>query len=140
MFKWTNDTFFLRFGLRAQLVVRDTEQAAWARLREMLSRVDPRTLAARQKEYRTMTAVEAGRLVEDALNAHLLAPNVWNGMHNIKSGAGTVLVGSADQLIERCFSYYKAGIDVFIFSSYPHIGEAEIAGETFLPGLKRRLM
>ena len=44
----------LRVGLRAQLVVRDTEQEAWNRLREMLSRVDPRTLASRQKEYQKM--------------------------------------------------------------------------------------
>ena len=129
----------VRFGIRAQLVVRDTEKEAWERLREMLSRVDPRVLASRQREYREISAVEAGKLVKEALNAHLIAPNVWNGMHNIKSGAGTVLVGSPAQIAERCLEYYKLGIDVFIFSSYLHVEEARIAGELFLPVSKDRI-
>ena len=102
---------------------------------------EPKTLTKPRPAFYTVGLSEIAKDKAAAEgDVHLIAPNVWNGMHNIKSGAGSVLVGSASQLTERCFEYYEAGVDVFILSSYPHIDEARIAGELLLPGLKERLM
>jgi alkanesulfonate monooxygenase len=129
----------MRFGIRAQIVVRETEILAWKKLRDMLSRVDARVVAARQAEYAKFDATETKRLVEEALNANLIAPNVWNGMHAVKSGAGTVLVGSPEQIAERIRDYVNAGIDTFIFSCYPHREEAGRVGEMVISRVEASL-
>ena len=122
----------MRFGLRAQIVVRETEALAWKKLRDMLSRVDPRVVAARQAEYAKFDATETKRLVEEALSANLIAPNVWNGMHAVKSGAGTVLIGDPQQVAERIREYVDAGITTFILSCYPHLAETQRVGELII--------
>jgi alkanesulfonate monooxygenase len=129
----------MRFGMRAQIVVRETESLAWKKLRDMLSQVDARVLAARQAEYAKFDATETKRLVEEALNVNLIAPNVWNGMHAVKSGAGTVLVGDPDQVSERIREYVNAGIEAFIFSCYPHNEEAGRVGEMIISRVEASL-
>ncbi|MGE3149685.1 MAG: LLM class flavin-dependent oxidoreductase [Pseudorhodoplanes sp.] len=123
----------VRFGMRAQVVVRASEKEAWEAVREMLSQVDPRVVASRREQRVGSDATEVRRLIGDALEANLIAPNVWNGMHAVKAGAGTVLIGTPEQLAERCVEYIEAGVSGFIFSGYPHDEEATRVGKMLLP-------
>jgi alkanesulfonate monooxygenase len=53
----------------------------------------------------------------------------------VRSGAGTALVGSVENVIKRMKEYAELGIDTFIFSGYPHLEEAYRTAELLLPNL-----
>ena len=129
----------LRFGIRLQVVTRPTQAEALEALREMMSKVDPRIRAARKEGYASSDSVEHTALVEKALGTDWLGPNLWGGMHAVKSGAGTILVGSHQQVADRLVGYIEAGITTFILSSYPMAREARRVGENVIPLVEQRV-
>ena len=48
-------------------------------------------------------------------------------------GAGTALVGSAENIAKRIKEYEALGIESFILSGYPHLEEAYHVGELLFP-------
>lgn len=63
----------------------------------------------------------------------VVSPNLWAGFGLVRGGAGTALVGSHDEVVERIEEYRDVGIDEFIFSGYPHLEEAVHFGKGVLP-------
>ncbi len=68
----------------------------------------------------------------------VVSPNLWAGVGLVRGGAGTALVGSADQVADRMKAYIELGIDRFILSGYPHLEEAYRFAELVFPKLPLR--
>ncbi len=68
----------------------------------------------------------------------VVSPNLWAGVGLVRGGAGTALVGSADQVADRMKEYIDLGIDRFILSGYPHLEEAYRFAELVFPKLPLR--
>ncbi|MFI2205758.1 LLM class flavin-dependent oxidoreductase [Streptomyces sp. NPDC020192] len=128
----------LRFGIRLHVITRDTSEQAWAEADRLLDGFDPATVEAVQaglarsesEGQQRMLALHGGS--RESLEIH---PNLWAGIGLVRGGAGTALVGSHDEVVERIKEYHALGIDEFVLSGYPHLEEAYWFGEGVLPRL-----
>lgn len=126
----------LNFGIRLHVIVRETEQEAWAAAECLIAHLDDETIAAAQKIFSRMDS--AGQARMSALHAGsreslVISPNLWAGVGLVRGGAGTALVGDPQQIAERIREYQALGIDNFIFSGYPHLEEAHRFAELVMP-------
>ncbi|WP_019007429.1 LLM class flavin-dependent oxidoreductase [Cohnella laeviribosi] len=133
----------LRYGLRAQLVVRETEEEAWNAAREIISKVDPRVLAAAEALQGRTDATNQQRQTkiwkESEAKDYVIGPNLWAGLSRIRGGGAVAFVGTPEQVSDRLLEFVDAGISSFILSGYPHVEEARIAGQSLLPLIKKKL-
>lgn len=128
----------VRFGIRLHVIVRETEEEAWAAAEDLLRYVDDETIAAAQQIFsrmdsegqRRMTALNRGR--RDNLE---VSPNLWAGIGLVRGGAGTALVGDAKTVAARIREYADLGIEAFVLSGYPHLEEAYRTAELLFPHL-----
>jgi alkanesulfonate monooxygenase len=136
----------VRFGIRLHVIVRETNEEAWAAADRLVSRLDQRTIERAQKTLvrqdshgqRRMLDLQTsngGHLSREALE---ISPNLWAGVGLVRGGAGTALVGSAETVAERMREYHALGIENFIFSGYPHLEEAYRVAELLFPRLPLR--
>jgi alkanesulfonate monooxygenase len=135
----------LKFGIRLHVIVRETEEAAWAAADELISHLDDEIVAKAQAAFAKMDSVGQARM--RALHGgkiggrdHLeISPNLWAGVGLVRGGAGTALVGNPEQVAERIQEYAELGCDTFIFSGYPHLEESYRFAELVFPLLPRRV-
>ena len=129
----------VRFGLRIHLIVRETEEEAWAAADRLISRVTDDVIAEAQHEFtnvsksvgqKRMAALHQGR--RDKL---VVAPNLWAGLGLVRGGAGTALVGSAENVAARIREYQEIGVETIITSAYPHLEETFNVSELLFPAL-----
>jgi alkanesulfonate monooxygenase len=126
----------LRYGIRFHVIARPTAAAAWAEADRLLEAMPPDLVAGAQQRLareesegqRRMLALHGGRR-EDLV----IAPNLWAGFGLVRSGAGTALVGSYDEVAERIAEYHELGFEHVILSGQPHLEEAWEVGEGVLP-------
>ncbi|KQN97114.1 LLM class flavin-dependent oxidoreductase [Paenibacillus sp. Leaf72] len=127
----------VRFGLRAQVLVRDTEEEAWAAAWELISKVSPEAIEQAQKAFAKTDATNQRRqneLREQFKDERfVVGPNLWAGLSLVRSGGAILIVGTADQVSERLIEYAELGVSSFILSGYPHLEEAERFGKEALP-------
>ncbi|MEC3765644.1 FMNH2-dependent alkanesulfonate monooxygenase [Cupriavidus sp. SS-3] len=134
----------VKFGIRLHVIVRETDDAAWAAAEDLISRLDDDTVARAQAVFanmdsegqRRMAALHAGgtRRTREALE---ISPNLWAGVGLVRGGAGTALVGDPHTVAERLREYAALGIDTFVLSGYPHLEEAYRFAELVFPLLPR---
>ncbi len=126
----------LRFGVRLHVIVRETNDEAWAAADRLISRLDDDVIAKVQARYaamdsegqRRMAALHGGR--RDKLE---VSPNLWAGVGLARGGAGTALVGDAQTVALRLKEYVDLGVDSFVLSGYPHLEEAWRFAELVFP-------
>jgi alkanesulfonate monooxygenase len=128
----------VRFGIRFHVIVRETEQAAWAEAERLLSQVTAADVAKAQQNLSRYESVGQQRM--SALHGGdrsklLLAPNLWAGIGLVRGYAGTALVGDGEQVAARIREYQEIGFDSFIFSGYPHLEESYRFAELVFPKL-----
>lgn len=126
------------FGIRFHVIVRETNEEAWAAADRLISRLDDQTIAAAQKVFARMDSVGQQRMsrLHGGQRTQLeISPNLWAGVGLVRGGAGTALVGDPDTVAERIDEYRRMGVDTFILSGYPHLEEAYRFGELVLPKL-----
>ncbi|HYZ80476.1 MAG TPA: LLM class flavin-dependent oxidoreductase [Solirubrobacteraceae bacterium] len=131
----------LRFGIRLHVIARDTSEEAWAAADALIADADDATVAAAQERLarmssegqRRMRALHDGR--RDRLEVY---PGLWAGIGLLRTGAGTALVGSHEEVADLMGEYHELGISEFILSGYPHVEEAYAFGEGVVPVLRRR--
>jgi len=132
----------LRYGLRAQVLVRDTEEEAWAAAREIISKVSPEAIERAEKEFAATDATNQRRQNElrelSKAEQFVVGPNLWTGLSVVRSGGAILIVGTADQVSQRLIEYAELGVSTFILSGYPHLEEAEIFGKEALPLFKQK--
>ncbi|CAN5442985.1 FMNH2-dependent alkanesulfonate monooxygenase [soil metagenome] len=130
----------MKFGIRLHVIVRETEGDAWAAADELISEVDDATVERARAAFGKMDSEGQRRMSE--LHSHItkrdrasleVSPNLWAGVGLVRGGAGTALVGSAEQVAERIREYEAIGIDTFIMSGYPHLEEAYRFAELVFP-------
>lgn len=129
----------LRFGYRAHMIVRETEEAARAAADRLLSKLDAEVGAAiRAKSLdSTSTGVLAqAALRETASDDGYAEANLWTGVGRARSGCGAAIVGDPDQVLAKINDYRDLGIEAFILSGYPHAAEADLFARHVLPRIE----
>ncbi|MZQ85571.1 FMNH2-dependent alkanesulfonate monooxygenase [Paenibacillus sp. 5J-6] len=128
----------VRFGIRLHVIVRETEDEAWAAANRLISNLDDATIAKAQASFAKMDSVGQRRMSElhggDRSKLEI-SPNLWAGVGLVRGGAGTALVGDPDTVAERMLEYHEMGIETFIMSGYPHLEEAFRVEELLFPKL-----
>lgn len=132
----------LSYGIRLHVIVRETEEQAWAAAAELVQHLDPATVAAAQKRFAQMDSVGQRRMAElhkgafdpsDIRKGLEVAPNLWAGVGLVRGGAGTALVGNPEQVAARIKEYADLGLEYFVLSGYPHLEEAYRFAELVFP-------
>ncbi len=134
----------VRFGIRLHVIVRETEEEAWAAADRLISRLDDDTVSRAQAAFgkmdsegqRRMAALHGGKL--GGRKELEVYPNLWAGVGLVRGGAGTALVGNPEQVAALMKEYAALGIDTFILSGYPHLEESYRFAELVFPLLPNR--
>jgi alkanesulfonate monooxygenase len=130
----------IKFGIRLHVIVRETEQEAWADADKLISKLDDETIGRAQAQFakmdsegqRRMAALHGGN--RDKLEVY---PHLWAGVGLVRGGAGTALVGNPQQVAGLMKQYAELGIETFILSGYPHLEESYRFAELVFPLLPR---
>jgi alkanesulfonate monooxygenase len=133
----------VRFGIRLHVIVRETDEAAWAAADELIRHLDQETVQKAQAAFAKMDSVGQKRM--SALHGGKLggreqleiSPNLWAGVGLVRGGAGTSLVGDPRTVAARIQEYADIGCETFIFSGYPHLEESYRFAELVFPLLPR---
>jgi len=126
----------IRFGMRLQIVCRETEAEAWAAANELVRGVTER----HTERLRAHVAVsEANRRVQElaATRGELIEPNLWTGITRIRPGAGITIVGDPTQCAAVLQRYIDIGCESFCLSGYLHDAEAGRFARWVRPILER---
>lgn len=138
----------LKFGIRLHVIVRETEDEAWRAAAELVSELDEATVTAAQRKFAHMDSVGQRRMAElhqgrfnkaNVREGLEISPNLWAGVGLVRGGAGTALVGSAQQVADRIKEYAELGLEYFVLSGYPHLDEAHRFAELVFPLLPLEL-
>lgn len=126
----------VKFGIRLHVIVRRTNEEAWAAAHQLIEHISDETIAKAQASFARFDSVGQQRMAalhggkRDQLE---VSPNLWAGVGLVRGGAGTALVGDPQTIVERIKEYADLGIDSFIFSGYPHLEEAYRFAELVFP-------
>jgi alkanesulfonate monooxygenase len=132
----------VRFGVRINVITRDTEDEAREAARYLVSPIaDERRRRARVRDLAKTERDSVGQkrqwqLLADADEDLFVEPLLWTGVSIARSGAGMTLVGSHDQVAGRLADYARLGASVFVLSGYPHLEECERVGREIAPRLR----
>jgi alkanesulfonate monooxygenase len=119
----------LRFGYRAHVIVRDTEEEARAAARRLTSRLqvqDGERIRGRSLDTASRGNARQTELRDLADAEGFVEPGLWTGIGRARSGAGAALVGDPDQVLAKLHAYRDLGLEAFILSGYPHLAEADL--------------
>jgi alkanesulfonate monooxygenase len=126
----------LKFGYRVHIVVRETEEEAFAAASHLISAVDAETgnaIRARSLDSTSVGVRRQAELRDAASSDGFIEDNLWTGIGKARSGCGAAIVGTPEQVANKIRRYQDLGIEAFIFSGYPHLDEAQRFARTVLP-------
>jgi alkanesulfonate monooxygenase len=124
------------YGIRLHVIVRDTNEEAWAAADKLISHLDQETIDTAQKifsRYESVGQQRMARLHGGKRENLEVSPNLWAGVGLVRGGAGTALVGDPQTVAARIKEYMQIGVDTFILSGYPHLEEAYTFAEKVFP-------
>ncbi len=128
----------LVYGLRAHVIVRETEAEARAAADRLVSKLDDQVGAEIRTKSLDSASVGVQRqaaLREAAPDDGYVEANLWTGVGRARSGAGAAIVGDPDQVLAKLRAYADAGIGAFILSGYPHREECDLFARYVLPNI-----
>lgn len=131
----------VKLGVRLHVIVRETNEEAWADAERLISKLTDEDIAKSQASFARMDSVGQARMAalhggrRDKLE---VAPNLWAGVGLVRGGAGTALVGDAATVAERLQEYVDLGADTFVLSGYPHLEESIRFAELVFPLLGKQ--
>jgi alkanesulfonate monooxygenase len=111
------------FGMRLQILCRETEAEAWDAAHELVRDVTE----AQTRFIRTHYASSvANQRVQQLAREHgdLIAPHLWSGVTRARPGAGIVVVGNPRQCADTLQQFIDLGCTSFCLSGYLHDAEA----------------
>ncbi len=128
----------LRCGLRAHMIVRETEDEALEAAERLVSKLDDEV--GQEIKNRSLDTQSAGVARQNALREAagddwFAEPNLWTGVGRARSGAGAAIVGDPDQVVAKLHAYQDVGVEAFILSGYTHLAECDLVAEHVLPNL-----
>lgn len=125
----------LDYGLRAHIIVRDTEAEARDYADYLVNDLDDEygaLIRDRAQDSISLGVSHQARARELADHYGYVEPHLWTGVGRARSGCGAAIVGSTDQVMSELESYMAMGIRSFILSGYPHIDESRHVGQRIL--------
>lgn len=129
----------LKYGFRCHVIVRETEAEARAYADRLLSKLDADTgekIRGQSLDAQTFGVARQAELrASAAANDGYIEDNLWTGIGRARSGCGAAIVGDPDQVVAKIKAYQALGIDAFILSGYPHMGECDMFARYVLPQL-----
>jgi alkanesulfonate monooxygenase len=128
----------LKFGYRAHVIVRESEDEARAYATRLLSKLDADTgdaIRAKSLDSQSEGVRRQAELREVAGHEGYVEDNLWTGIGRARSGCGAAIVGNPDQVLAKLQRYQAMGIEAFILSGYPHIQECDLFAKYVLPKL-----
>jgi len=121
----------IRFLLAFRPLVAETEEAAWARSRELL--------AAAQAKYPAAPVlhqnVGSQRLREAAAQGAVLDQRLWTEFAAVTGAHGnsTALVGTPQQVADALLEYHRLGIDKFLIRGFDPLPDTLTFGRDVIP-------
>lgn len=129
----------LGYGLRAHMIVRETEAEARLAANRLIARLDAGAGAAikgRSLDTQSVGVSRQNELRAGADDDGYVEANLWTGVGRARSGAGAAIVGDPDQVVAKLQAYQDVGVDAFILSGYTHIAECDLVAEHVLPNIE----
>ncbi len=124
------------FGMRLQIVCRETEQEAWDFAHELVDHASEAQKAFVKERFATS---EANRRVRElAAGGDVIERNLFTGITRVRPGAGIAVVGTPEQCAETLQDFIDLGCHSFCLSGYLHDEEAERFGKWVMPILRHR--
>ena len=129
----------LRFGMRLQIICRESEAAAWEAAEALVAGATPtaRTRIRNLWEQSTIQARQQELADADSLQVEG-HPHLWSGIGRLRPGAGVAVVGDPDQVAATLEEFVAAGCSDFCLSGYRHDEEAVRFGRDVLPHFASR--
>lgn len=125
------------FGFRGHVIVRNTETEARAAADRLISKLDASKGA--EIKARSQDSKSLGVQRQDELRAQskdlFIEEHLWSGIGLARSGCGSAIVGTPDQVLAKLNRYLDMGIRAFILSGYPHLDECDLFARHVLPKL-----
>jgi alkanesulfonate monooxygenase len=127
----------LGFGMRLQVVCRETEDEAWAAAQALIAGVTESQTDFIRRHYASSAA---NQRVQELARTHgeLIAPHLWTGITRVRPGAGIVVVGNPQQCADTLQQFIDIGCHSFCLSGYLHDEEAERFARMVRPLLAAR--
>ncbi len=113
----------LQFGMRLQILCRDTEEEAWEATRELMRGTTAEQTAQLQQRISNSAANQRVQELR-ATHGDLIAPHLWAGVSRVRAGAGIVVVGAPQQCADTLQQFIDLGCTSFCLSGYTHDAEA----------------
>ncbi len=111
------------FGMRLQIICRETEAEAWDAAQALLAGVTQADTEFIRQHY---SSSAANQRVQELARTHgeLIAPHLWTGITRVRPGAGIVVVGNPQQCADTLQQFIDIGCHSFCLSGYLHDEEA----------------
>lgn len=124
------------FGMRLQIVCRQTEKEAWDAAHELVGHASDAQKAFVKQHFATSQANL--RVRELAALGEVIERNLWTGITQVRPGAGIAVVGTPEQCAATLQDFIDLGCHSFCLSGYLHDEEAERFGKWVMPILRER--
>ena len=121
----------LKFGMRLQIICRETEEEAWAFADRLVANTTEKDRAHLQE--RVANSKANGRVQALAAEGDRVGDHLFTGMTRVRPGAGVAVVGNPDQVASQLKQFVDAGCTSFCLSGYPNAPEAERFGRLVRP-------
>lgn len=122
----------LKFGMRLQIIVRDTEEEAWRAADELIAGADE-GLKRQIKNLWEQSEANTRMKKLGEVEGYRIAPHLWSGLTTIRPGAGVAVVGNPEQVAATLQEFVDIGCTGFCLSGYPHDEAAERFGRLVMP-------
>ncbi|MDY0747662.1 LLM class flavin-dependent oxidoreductase [Paucibacter sp. R3-3] len=133
----------VRFVLAFRPVVEDTEEAAWARTRELLEivRQPNRPVHGGGRNSSLPMNVGSQRLRQAAARGKVLDKRLWTELAGATgaSGNSTALVGTADQVADALLDYHALGVTSFLIRCFDPLRDTPLFGREVIPRVRAAL-
>ena len=124
----------LQFGMRLQVICRDTEDEAWKAADDLIAgaqRLVMHNVGGGRDVFENIKATsEANRrvweLLDESGRSMRIHPHLWTGVATVRAGAGISLVGTPAQIASTIEEFIEAGCTSFCLSGYPHAETARV--------------
>ncbi len=131
-------------------IVEPTEAKAWERADAVLKRVEAKlasnadagAVAPRPKDGEKLASGGFQRLLERSREGDRLDKILWTGLNRAFQGRGnnSVLVGTAEQVVDSLMDYRALGITRFLLRGPSPNADAAVIGRDVIPLLRQRAM
>lgn len=127
----------IQFGMRLQIVVRESENDAWDAAYKLIAGASEKYKKAISNMWEQSEANSRMKELAQLKDYHV-APHLWSGISTVRPGAGVAIVGNPQQVIDTLEQFVEIGCTDFCLSGYLHDEEATRVGKLILPHFSDR--